>query len=41
MERQGKLALKRAVMVRKWDVRNLHLVGDSVIGVIRAKAHWG
>lgn len=28
---QDKLALKRVLMVRKWDIRNLHLVGDSVI----------
>lgn len=34
---QRKLALKRVVMVRKWDIRNLHLVGGSVIGVTKSR----
>ena len=36
-ERQRKLTLRRVAMVRKWDVGNLHLVGDLVIGVTKSR----
>lgn len=36
-EYQSKQALRRAAMVRKWDIGNLHLVGDSVNGVMNSK----
>lgn len=34
-ECQSTLALRKAAMVREWDVRNLHSIGDSVIGVTK------
>lgn len=34
-ECQSKLALKKAAMVREWNVRNLHSIGDSIIGVTK------
>lgn len=36
-ECQSKLALRRVVLVGEWDIRNLHLVSDSVIGVTKSK----
>lgn len=36
-ECQSKLALRRVVLASEWDMRNLHLVSDSVIGVTMSK----